>query len=37
MISTMPVKKDDFPLLLTELIVDATTRYEALSFMDDYS
>lgn len=29
--------KDDFPLLLTEQMVDATTEYEALSFMDGYS
>ena len=29
--------KDDFPLPITELLVDATTGYEALSFMDGYS
>ena len=29
--------KDDFPLLKIELIVDATTGYEALSFMDGSS
>lgn len=28
--------KDDFPLPLTELLVDATIGYEALSFMDGY-
>lgn len=32
--STCP--KDEFPLTLTELLVDATTGYEALSFMDGY-
>ena len=29
--------KDDFPLPITELMVDATTRHEALSFMGDLS
>ncbi|XP_058202937.1 uncharacterized protein LOC131317399 [Rhododendron vialii] len=29
--------KDDFPLPITELLVDATTGYEILSFMDGYS
>ncbi|XP_058221013.1 uncharacterized protein LOC131331161 [Rhododendron vialii] len=29
--------KDDFPLPITELLVDATTGYETLSFMDGYS
>lgn len=29
--------KDDFPLPLIELLVDATTEYGALSFMDNYS
>ncbi|KAG9450316.1 hypothetical protein H6P81_010281 [Aristolochia fimbriata] len=29
--------KDDFPLPITELMVDATTGYEALSFMDGSS
>lgn len=29
--------KDDFPLPLTDLLVDATTGYEALFFMDGYS
>ncbi|XP_022875800.1 uncharacterized protein LOC111394274 [Olea europaea var. sylvestris] len=29
--------KDDFPLLITELMVDATTGYEVLSFMDGFS
>ena len=29
--------KDDFPLPITELLVDATIGYEALSFMDGYS
>ena len=29
--------KDAFPLPITELLVDATTGYEALSFMDGYS
>jgi len=26
--------KDDFPLLVTELMIDSTTRHEVLSFMD---
>ena len=26
--------KDDFPLPITEMVVDATTGFEALSFMD---
>ncbi|XP_057461067.1 uncharacterized protein LOC130751463 [Actinidia eriantha] len=29
--------KDDFPLPITELMIDATTGHEALSFMDDSS
>ena len=29
--------KDDFPLPITELMIDATTRHEALSFMDGLS
>ena len=29
--------KDDFPLPITELMVDATTGHEALSFMDGSS
>ncbi|KAA0051157.1 uncharacterized protein E5676_scaffold863G001200 [Cucumis melo var. makuwa] len=29
--------KDDFPLPITEIMVDATTRHEALSFMDGSS
>lgn len=29
--------KDDFPFSLTELLVDTTKGYEALSFMDGYS
>lgn len=29
--------KNDFPLPLTKLLVDATTWYKALSFMDGYS
>ena len=29
--------KDDFPLPITELLVDSTTGYEALSFMDGFS
>ncbi|CAM8996728.1 unnamed protein product [Rhodiola kirilowii] len=29
--------KDDFPLPVTELMIDATTGHEALSFMDCYS
>ncbi|XP_022893147.1 uncharacterized protein LOC111407730 [Olea europaea var. sylvestris] len=29
--------KDDFPLPITELMVDATTGYEVLSFMDGFS
>ncbi|XP_058216876.1 uncharacterized protein LOC131327758 [Rhododendron vialii] len=29
--------KDDFPLPITKLLVDATTGYETLSFMDGYS
>lgn len=33
MISIMHLK-DDFPSPLTELIVDTTTRYETLSFID---
>ena len=27
--------KDDFPLPITEVMVDATTGHEALSFMDE--
>ena len=29
--------KDDFPLPLTEIMVDATTGHEALSFIDESS
>ena len=29
--------KDDFPLLITELMVDSTTGHEVLSFMDGFS
>jgi len=29
--------KDDFPLLITELLMDATTGFEALSFMNGFS
>jgi len=29
--------KDDFPLSITELLVDATTDLRALSFMDGFS
>lgn len=29
--------KDDFPLLLTKLLVDTIMRYQALSYMDGYS
>ena len=29
--------KDEFPLPITELLVDATTGFEALSFMDGFS
>lgn len=29
--------KDNFPLPLTKLLVDATMAYEALSFIDGYS
>lgn len=29
--------KDDFPIPNTELVVDATTGYEVLSFMDGFS
>lgn len=29
--------KDDFPLPMTELLIDATTGYETMSFMDGYS
>ena len=33
----MHVPKDDFPLPITELLVDATTGFGALSFMDGFS
>jgi hypothetical protein len=29
--------KDDFPIPITEMVVDATTGYDALSFMDGSS
>jgi hypothetical protein len=29
--------KDDFPIPITEMVVDATTRYGAMSFMDGSS
>ena len=29
--------KDEFPLPITELLIDATTRFGALSFMDGFS